>query len=382
MDFQITFFTAVLLLVSASTSIGQTKVGSGDDFFLEFSSSARANAMGDAGVALIDGNSAWYNPASMGLYHLDHRAQMTFHPVSTDEQSILHYRYYSFSARVFDANITEGIPFAVAVGYFRTRASSDPIPITTYGNPAGTGEYFTVLENAHDFILALSMSKFLDFGAGFSYSHVNKEVADVLSEGHTFDLGVIVRLPSDRIFAPPATDGNIVPFFSPAVGFSWCNIDSRITINTIEYPIDEFKRVGIGAPVGLRRFSRGLSYSPIMITPSFEIKVLNDRDDQYRYGVELELMEAVAGRLGKLESILGASEYTADTWGIGLNSRGIIRFISDLAAPRPAASYGPVMKFLREDLAVRFSFARKSMPEILNYVRFGDFDYYEISIEL
>jgi len=365
---------AICIFALSIFAAGQDKIGTAGPQFLGMSPSVRANGMGEAGVALVDDYSFYFNPASLGFLHPEGRRALTFYPMQTDLAAIFLFRYASFSSRVVSGSLSKQRPFTLNAAYFTSRLKGPAIPITTYDNPAGTGEYFNPTALAHNMSLGFGVSDFLDVAMGINFKIIRMDYGDIGATGTAFDLGLLINAPAQRFVAAPAHDGETRLYFAPAFGFAYCNMGHDLEMESYDYPLPEFKRVGIAAPFGVEKMIDGRNTMLALFTPSVELRNISEWDDHINYGAELEFMEAFAGRLGRYH-IYRHMRY--DTWGFGLKSRGMMRLVTGLFYNRSADSYGGVTKFLRDRLEIEFSFARER-------IRHTDvkYDYYGVTISL
>ena len=368
----------LMVVILQMPVLGQIKVGAIGHKFLEISPSVRSNGMGETGVALIDNSSMYFNPASLGLVHENNRGQGTFYSVKVYLPTKFSYDYRSLSARLIQGDFYRGWQFTVGLGYYFTRLKSDSIPVTTYAYPSGTGDYIQAVDRAHNVPIAVGLTGRLDIGLGLNIKYIKEEIGQDKADGFAFDLGVLVRLPSDKIFFPAQQNNNLRPFFSPSIGFSLCNIGPDFEMALQDSPLPQFRRLGGAASFGLDLKSGGNYLNLFRITPAFDIRDYPVYDPEIMYGVEIYLMDAVAGRLGKIDD--NTSEY--NTHGGGIRSRGIVRLFTDVIFPRPSDSNKGLIRFFRDDLNIEFSYARKKCLSTTRAWVPRPSDFYNISVSL
>ena len=145
-------------------------------------------------------------------------------------------------------------------------------------------------------------------------------------------------------------------------------------------PLPEFRRWGIATPFGLDLKKRENYLNLFRITPAYEVSKAPRIETNKMFGAELYLMDAIAGRMGRIENGHTRAEY--DTWGVGIKSQGIVRIFTDLLFPQPSTSRGGLARFLRDDLNIEFEFSRKDRRLYNEYMAREVDKYYGISISL
>jgi hypothetical protein len=379
------FKTVILVLsiiVLSNLSAAQTKVGTAGATFLELSPSVRANGMGEAGVALVDNYSYYFNPASLGLLHNGYHPRLTLFPKKArpTKEGMTGFQYFSFSTHIVRVNLAEELPVSLNMAYYLTRLKTGPIPITTYDHPEGTGLFFDAIDKAHNITLGAGASYLLDFAAGVNFKVIHDDYDEESATGTAVDFGFLLRIPSNQptyLFYHKNPDLRLN--FSATIGVSWCNIGGELEMASASYPIPEFKRWGISAPLGMELKSNGDYRELFLVTPALEILRYPDWSPVVRYGMEISVMEAVAGRIGMIE---GWNEINDKTWGFGLKSRGIFRLIANLFTSESSQPDGSIMRFFRRQLDIEFDFARRSVSRGLWDRATYHYDYYGISISL
>jgi hypothetical protein len=156
---------------------GQAKVGTAGAKFLDIGISARAMGMAEAYSAIANDVSAiYYNPA--GLTQMFSREAMFTHIDYPAEIN------YEFAAIAFPVEAISGV-----IGFGFYNLNSGDIPLTTYGYPAGTGEFFA----ANDYALTVSYARSLTehFSLGGTFKFVGEYYDNESARGWAADVGTL-----------------------------------------------------------------------------------------------------------------------------------------------------------------------------------------------
>jgi hypothetical protein len=376
--FSIIFFIAAL----QAPLFGQAKVGIagvGTSFFLELSPAVRANGMGQAGVALVDNYASYFNPGAVGLLHDNDRFNFTFYPQKADfgTGGFFQLGYWAGSLRLWSGKLGTDWLFRLNLAYAHTRLRSYLFS-ATYPHPMG--EWIKIIDRTHSVSLSMSVSAIPEISVGATWKNIYERFMDESASGRGFDFGIMVRLPFKHlgfIFDENRRDRWCL---SPSVGISWCNVGPHIRIRKYEYPLPYFYRAGLALPFG---FEKKVSTDHIMIfrlTPAIELMRYPGEEKQDKFGLELTLVDAISGRVGRREVDLGYYLSRYDSWGFGVDSQGLIRFFTALLSSNPTPSYGWFTKLLRDDLKIEFSYSNQKLRDGTNYLRSFNDNYYGITI--
>ncbi len=177
----IVVFSIVLMgLYSGSDVYSQvTKAGTTSGQFLKIGLGARATAMGDASVAVVnDVNAIYWNPA--GLSHL-----------TRNEVTLQHIEWLADISYDF---VGMGVPLGPNVGSFALFAMSLGIPddkVRTVFEPEGTGEFFS----ASSVALGISYSRFLTdrFSVGINAKYIHERIWSMAASAVAVDIGTFFR---------------------------------------------------------------------------------------------------------------------------------------------------------------------------------------------
>jgi hypothetical protein len=178
---KITIFIALFFVLASGDVFSQQpyRVGTTSANFLEIGYGSIANAMGDAHVAIDNGDlsSLYWNPASLG-YRGKNEAFINVQPwVAGINTSSAGFGYVHPSLGTFAASV-------IMMDY----GSED---VTTVSNPNGTGEKY----DGMDFCLSLSYGrKIVDwFSFGFTAKYISTQIWHETASAVAFDLGAIVN---------------------------------------------------------------------------------------------------------------------------------------------------------------------------------------------
>ncbi len=235
----------LLLLLPAAVALGQTKVGTTVGQFLLIEPGARTAGMGNAGVATFDDlMAAYYNPGAAG-YRTGSGVQFT------------HSRWLAeieYNYGIAAVGFGTGNTFLLTV----TTLNSGEIDVRTVDQPLGTGERYTVSNLA----LGLGFSRRVTdrFSAGIQVKLIQETIWHSRLSATALDLGVLYELPfrahigaSISNFGTRGTfDGRDLRIrFDQDPGRFGDNSSLPAALETEDFPLPIFFRVGIGFPVDL-----------------------------------------------------------------------------------------------------------------------------------
>lgn len=169
---------AVMLMLFLSADLfGQAKVGTAGAKFLDIGVSARAIGMAEAYSAVANDVSAiYYNPA--GLTQLFSREAMFTHIDYPADIT------YSFAGLAIPIENISGV-----LGFGMYILNSGDIPLTTYANPEGTGEYFLAKDYCFSVTYARSLTEHFSIGTTFKY--VGEFFDNESAQGWAADVGTL-----------------------------------------------------------------------------------------------------------------------------------------------------------------------------------------------
>lgn len=377
------FALAFLAVVCSITASAQTKVGTVHNIAPMMFSSVRAGGMGEAGVALVDEFGAFFNPAILAVRYAGNIGGVAFFPVRAElvpgeqHQRMSHYSAALNLSKLFYSDLPS---YSAIISYSRTGTDYGPIPATTYEYPDGTGEYYHFKNSSQHFNLGIALVGKWQFGLGAAITRVGQKGTLYHENESTFYLGagLLIRAPFDSLFPPDAISSHRHLHFTPAVG---------LVVDNIELS-DDFNIAGAGS---MTEFRLGASLETAVTLPGFErwkrtasvIPVIEYDEhkeplgDYAKYGAEVELLDLVAGRVGGA-NLNGTLVHR--TWGAGIKSQGLVRLAEFIFDAQAAPSRKGIVKFLRDDLDIEFSFARINQLMVRGFAVDYNVDFYGVSV--
>ncbi|MDZ7288540.1 MAG: PorV/PorQ family protein [candidate division KSB1 bacterium] len=297
------FLLGVGLLWMNNQAWAQSKTGTTIGQFLLIEPSARAAAMGNAGVAMSDEvASAYYNPAAIGQLS-GYGAQFT-HSLWLADIS------YDYAAAFIHAGNFGNLFLSV------TSLSSGEIDVRTVEQPLGTGERYTV----SDLALGLGYGRQLTdrFAVGLQLSYIQETIWHSSLSTFALNVGTIYRISENGLRI-----GASISNFGLQAGYS--GRDLRIQydrdpdkygdnsslpaeIFTEKFPLPVLFRVGLSWPVELARNNRVL-FAVDAFHP-------NDNTESMSFGAEWTLFEILAMR-GGYQNLFQKDSESGLTFGAG-----------------------------------------------------------------
>ena len=370
----------LILLVAALMSpsvCGQAKVGTTSSIeFLGLSPSVRANSMGTAGVALQGHNGAYFNPALLGLFAIEHRGALAFYPKEANGA------FVPFLDTPFDHQSAilslprKWIPWpnvTLGVGYYRTRLMFGTTVERTWdtGQPGGTGNVFKLQDWAWHGLTSLAYDGPVRIAVGLTYKSVHKELGQVQSKTHTFDYGLAASLPLGHYMKSELLGGRLE--LTPTVGISWANDGPDMEVLYYTYPLPLIRRMGAAIEVGVDRSEQIGNWRLISLTVAseFEKSLVGVTESKFKAGVELGMAEAVYLRAGHIDR--DGSLLSQKTVGFGISSCGLLRLASGIISePSTKRTFQQIADFV----SLEFSYARSDT----NWLGEDDVSYYELAL--
>lgn len=251
----------VVLLMMPTICFGQSKVGTAGAQFLEIGVSARAIGMGEAFLGVSDDASAlFYNPGALAT-------------LTQKEVIFTHVEYPADINYEFAGIVIPTPQFAGTFGISVYVLGMDEMPVTTYGYPHGTGEFF----NASDFALGLSYGAGLTdrFSLGLTLKYLTQRLETFKATGWSSDIGLYYDT-GFRNFKICMVLANFGP-------------DMKFISETYPLPIDF--RFGTSIDV-IDAASSRLTFAAQASHP-------NDNLEKYNFGLEYWFSDMFALRMGK-----------------------------------------------------------------------------------
>jgi hypothetical protein len=326
-----------LVLVFASMSLSQDKIGTWDENFP--TNSARAVSMGLCTVNLIDEESPLNNPGALGIFHLAKLTAFSF-PNSTKLLPGIEDKYrlctFTGSCRIplisRTRNARHNIGFSLALAYSERTVQNEFYLVSFEGPPIPVRfVYHTTL---YTVAAAADFSQFR-IGGGYSHKILNSEgfyngvSPEDTAEYYVHDIGFIVQwLPQGSRGKFLSLPENFQLEFTPSLGYVISNIGRDYNRHN-----GQIKSWGLSLALNIRRNSLTfLSLNPIFQNDNEKnpppIGSSGKGNEHLKHwGVELGLLDILYGRIGNRD-IDGDSEKT-NTWGFGVSLKGVIeRFYS------------------------------------------------------
>ncbi len=235
------------LVLAATLLLGsdlhaQSKAGTTIGQFLMIEPSAEVAAMGNAGATAFGGAmAAYYNPGALG-YLENSSAQFTHSPWLAD----IAYNYASVAVRLGSNALMLSV----------TTLDSGEMDVRTVDQPQGTGERFSV----QDLAFGLGYGRRITdrFSAGMQVKYIQETIWHSQLSALGLDVGVLYQLPFRAYLGASITnfgsrgsfDGRDLRIrFDQNPDVFGDNSNLPAALETEEYPLPIFFRVGVGIPV-------------------------------------------------------------------------------------------------------------------------------------
>lgn len=301
-------FAALLVAVAGtcflqSSTLAQTKTGTTIGQFMLIEPSARASAMGNAGVTLFDEvTAAYYNPGALGMM-----AKSDVQFTHSAWLAGIDYNHVSAAIRIGDLST-----LLVSV----TSLNSGEIDVRTVEQPLGTGERFTV----EDVSLGIGYSRRVTdrFSAGMKVNYVRETIWHSSMAAVGFDFGVLYELPFRAYLgASLANFGTRGRFDGRDLRIRYDQDTDRFgdnsnlpaALTTEEYPLPILFRVGLGVPVNI-----GASNTAHFVVSAYQP---SDNTQSVSFGGEWTFMDLLSLR-GGYQHLFQEDSETGLTLGGGL----------------------------------------------------------------
>ncbi len=379
--------TLLIIALLSGSVLAQDRVGTSPQFvFLGFPPSVRSASMGMAGVASVDGDAGFYNPALPVLGDYEYFS-FSFNPSAAEIYSMgdLQYRTEYVSVRL---PFWKQSPFTVAFGHGRVGLKIGPLYEITYPDAIpdvdDPGLYFE--DRVRTWSASVAWEGPVRLAIGGGYWQLNSAALMPEMKGKAGELGLAVRAP--LTFRAQQSEENSEPRISGDLtfGLSFQNYGPDIKYqssrprdtNEIEIPLPKTGRWGLGLEI---------AYGPachdwFSLAPIFqkEIPYSSERKPSYQIGVEIGLAEILYLRCGRADRPSDNDSYgfaqDHSTRGIGLSSTGIRKlFGGDVCSGTARSGFG---RYILRNLDVEFSYARIDMFEEF----FDHTDYYSLQVTL
>jgi hypothetical protein len=297
---------AVLMLVLAGEVQAQSKVGTSFGAFTLIEPDARTAGMGNAGTAAGEGLAgAFHNAATVAL--LEKRA---FEFVHVDWFAGIRHDWIAYA---------HPLGWGTVYGTF-TSLNSGEMLVRTVGQPLGTGERFTVSDQAVTLGFAHKFS--LRFAASAQVNYVQETIFHTSAGTLTFSAGTLYRLSQDglRIGASLSHFGTRAAFSGRDLAILYDNVGNQNGDNpalpgsrdTDPFAVPLTFRAGLAHPFSLANGDAKLLLAVDALHPS-------DNTESVSFGSELLFRDSFAVRLGWQSLFLEDTEVGL-TGGAGFRS--------------------------------------------------------------
>ncbi len=346
----------LILLALSSSLFAQAKVGTTGAQFLEVMSSVRALGMGEVAAPMIDRQSHFTNPATLGLTG-DYTLSFTLRPVPSElgyAGSGMDYQYLGLTSHV----ATLGDRWDLHLGLHSIRLASGNLIERTYqqGTFEGTGRVYEATANAYAITASIASGTHLQYGVGGTLRYIEENYHDFSSTGVAYDLGAIVKVPFWSVVqSTPSTR----PLTSLTAGVSVKNHGPDLTFIDKKYPLPSALIFGLALEVEFPNISFVAAVQDQMTT-AFE-------EREVGIGIESGLYDLLWLRFGRSPN---GDFDDLSTYGASLSVRGLLTRIAVL----PTHS-SPNGLFSRLDLIATYASSIEDR-EVLN----SGSDYYQLEL--
>jgi hypothetical protein len=363
------FFLLLALNVStASMASAQTAVEP-----LLFINSPRAVAMGGCSADFVGAESPLYDPAGLGLFHLDHVLSLQL-PNSTkwlpEVTSDLRLRSWGLSAGISYKIVkqSDSLPFNIAVGvaYSRLKMDYGEFIITNVnGDPLSSVKPYDKTDNFSAGI-GLELYRVLRVGAGYTYKRVNSKLAQqgagverssATASGNAHDFGVIAQarlltLVPHRLYFGDSKQYYAHMELTPSYAYVKANIGDSLVYNDASQP-DALPKVSREGPSIYASLDINQStLASFRWTKETESELADDSTVANKHGYELGALGVFYYRSGKLQHFMGGSDF--DTHGFGLSLSGLVSWLTTLGTLDTGKS---MVYSLLSDVDITFDYA-------------------------
>lgn len=355
----------LVLLFIVSTSVypgNDTRTGTAGAAELLFSPTISSNGMGEVGVSLVDDKTFYFNPGVLGLLAMENKISFSGYP---GVKKILDLDFYSssisFPLKKWNKKNNK---FTFGVGFYYSKLSN-LVEESSMDYPDGSGRFFEVSFKNYNLVLAGGYSGRYDLGFGLNFKLIKEDIFDVNTSGYAFDFGVIARKQYYKSYnSSQEYQWLFVPAFGisysnlgPEMGFSGIGFDQTVNNRPFSPSSSKFElpsvwRYGISCKIGVVRDENNEKLNIITLTPSIEREDLKYSDGFSKLGLELNLINILYVRTGKINLFPDAN-----TWGLSISSRGFFKmFYQDI----DKLENNPFASLVSKKMEIRYSYAKNS----------------------
>lgn len=365
----------VLMVLIAICFLARTGFAISDAacLFLLISPSPRANGLGQTFLSLpeTDAMIAFYNPAALGLFSLNHQFSLGFYPQRVSWLPGLTSNI-SYDNKAINAGVKLPGSLSAGIGFQRIYLN---LGNQSYMNEAG--EVFgssKIWEKSETITIGLGWQGAIRAGIGLSIKFIDSQLGktlsqekwkDVKAEATAFDIGAIVQVPILNLIHQPlaislSKHGSLQPFVTTTLAYAMSNIGDEIIYIEASQPdpLPRLARVGLSFDLGmiLRQHNLDWTLSSFQWATEAEdllIKNFMPTNGRVEYqsglgdihffsdlfggknaciiqmrGWQVNFLDIVSLQQGRYEDLDGRVRYT--TRGIGVGLAGWLKLASQL----------------------------------------------------
>ena len=335
---------SVLLLFGLSLVLGTSEPLKAQETavsFLRIVNSPRANGMGGCVVTMVSEESAYYNPASIGLLHLDKAVSFVvphstkWFPEMADDIRLKSWSVsVGASQRLFEKSATGQENISLGFAYSHTALN--------YGTFLRTSEHGDTLGlfESYDAVKCLAIGfgwqRKVRIGFGYAIKFIDSRLAPQgagaeagsgSADGTAHQFGLMVELPIHELTADDEphndasagrTETKITPTF--ACVFDNLGKDMRYIDADQSDKLPKMSRVGLSVLVAVD--SAGREYYSFRGSVEWEKLLVGNSPDQAKAGLEVGVLRTLFGRIGLLGFDEASERLT--TYGLGFRLRGFL----------------------------------------------------------
>ncbi len=258
------FLLPFLLQAQLLPTLGAQRVGTSSAQFLKIGVGARAEAFGQAFIAVANDASALYwNPAGLAQF--------------TENQVYFDHTQWVVDVKIENAGIVYHLDALNTIGFSLTYLHMADMEETTVFQPLGTGQYFTFSDALFGVSYARRMTDQFSFGVTLKSSR--EDIAEVSMSSLLFDLGTYYRTGfANTRFAVSLS--NFGTDITPTGSFRQKDLNNRThTVNSFQsFAPPTMFRFGIANDFEFDENNR--------LTAAIQLNHPNDNSENINFGVE------------------------------------------------------------------------------------------------
>ncbi|MEW5874038.1 MAG: PorV/PorQ family protein [Candidatus Zixiibacteriota bacterium] len=308
---------AVLIAATTAHAENDNQFGTAGAHELRIPMGTRNIAMAGAGIAGVRGlDAVFWNPAGLSA-------------IEGTQVQVTHLDYL-LDIAVNNGAVATRLGDLGILGVSVKALTMDDIPVTTWENPEGTGEFFAPAMTVVGLTFARQLTDRVSFGATGMY--INEDIHRVSSHGVAFDFGFTY---DPQIYG--LKFGAVMKNYGPDMQFDGNGFDTDVPLPDVDPGIPDKTVRTESAPFELPSYVQfGLAYEAVnqdknLVSLFGSFQSNNYTNDEYRIGGEYAWDQTFFLRAGYVQSDL--DEYISDvTLGGGLRINwGASKVILDYA---------------------------------------------------